>query len=638
MCAAPPSGIAIERFRIAEGTLLRLEGAVDERFPTDVFKDSVGVLAVDMRGITRITSFGIRAWRQALGGAIATHVYFVAVPPCGMAQFGMVSGFGGKGQILSFQAPYRCNSCGAEMLRLVDRRSEATAALQHPPAIPCACGRQMEFDDLPDLYREALSGTAPLQVFPALFSVLGAADSANRPLKIVKSVEESATLLWLSGALDGRAQMRHAADGLEGDVVLVADQVTACDAHGIERLTRLISQATAAGCRVWIARPAPALEDWMAAAPFILTNVTVIPNGREQEVAPAIARLLDHRPGVTPPPRGSSFLDRYSLIRQLGAGGMAEIFLARQHGPAGFDRRVALKRILPNLARDPSFVAMFLAEARMAARLSHQNIVQIHELIEAEGHYCIVMEYVDGRDLSGLLRAAREAGQQISVDVALRIAASVCAALDAAHTARDELGRSLAVVHRDVSPHNVLVGNDGSIKLTDFGIAHAAGQLEKTLPGVIKGKVSYLAPETLAGADADPRTDIFAAGVLLYECLAGYQPFKRQTDYQTYQAIQDHLLPPITVARPDAPPEVDEILARATAKDRERRYPGAGDMLRDVEQVIADLRRPAGAPVIAAWVASLAGFSGETERSAAATGSASLPPDAETKTLPDKPR
>src|SRR5688572_29164112 len=192
---------------------MRLEGAVDERFPTDVFSDSVGVLAIDMRGINRITSFGIRAWRQAIGSVISTHVYFVAVPPCGMAQFGMVSGFGGKGQILSFLAPYRCNSCGAEMQRLVDRRSEATASLQHPPAIPCACGRQMEFDDLPDLYREGLTGTASLQVVPALFSVLAAADSANRPLKIVKSVEESATVLWLSRALDARAHLRHAADG-----------------------------------------------------------------------------------------------------------------------------------------------------------------------------------------------------------------------------------------------------------------------------------------------------------------------------------------------------------------------------------------------------------------------------------------
>jgi eukaryotic-like serine/threonine-protein kinase len=266
------------------------------------------------------------------------------------------------------------------------------------------------------------------------------------------------------------------------------------------------------------------------------------------------------------------------------------------------------------------------------------------------------MEYVDGRDLSTLLRASREAKQPVPVDVALRVAASVCAALDCAHNAKDDQGRFLQIVHRDVSPHNVLVGNDGSIKLTDFGIAHAADKLEQTLPGVIKGKVSYLAPETLSGAEPDPRTDIFAAGILLYECLAGYQPFKRSTEYQTYQAIQDHILPPITASRTDVDAEVDGILARATAKDPARRYPGAAGMLHDLERVIADLRRPAGAPVIAAWVASLAGFSGEfekvrektgdptdektDERTGESTGGRPRPTATEeaTKTLKDKPK
>ena len=648
----------IERLRVPEGALIKLAGIIDEQLKGDLFDELHGVLAVaiDLAGVHRITSFGIREWIRQISDAGGDHIYFVNVPAYVMAQFGMVAGLGGpRGQILSYFAPYVCNGCGAERDRLFDRRNDSDVdCVDNPPSMPCAqCSGIMEFADAPEYYREALAGTAPLDVVPALFRVLAAKDQAARPLKVSKTVEGSATVLWLSGALDHRAVLRRAADGLEGDVLVVTDQVAACDGPGVWELGRLMSAASDARGRVWLARTPRVLLDHLAKEPMTLGEarltsieldyvcggcrrmgewVYVMSAGKKglycqrcgagvtpgeapvlmarlgpldcAELPVELRGLMELRPRAGVTGQRPGFVDKYQLIRLLGAGGMAEIYLARQQGPAGFERRVAIKRILPSFAKDAQFVSMFLTEAKLVARLSHPNIVQIHELHERDGQYFIVMEYVEGHNLATMLNASRSAKRKVPIEVALRVLADVCAALEAAHTACDDGDRPLGIVHRDVSPHNVLIGSDGVVKLSDFGIARVSGvprQGESTQPGVLKGKLAYLSPEALIG-EPDLRTDVWAAGIVLFQLLAGYHPLSRSTDYQTYQAILNDPVPAAGVGRTDVPPELEAIVAMATARDAAQRYASAGEMQAALEKVISLLGRPVTGRQVAEWL------------------------------------
>ena len=217
----------------------------------------------------------------------------------------------------------------------------------------------------------------------------------------------------------------------------------------------------------------------------------------------------------SPAPR----LGRYTLLRSLGAGGMAELFLARADGIEGFAKLVALKRILPHKATNERFVRMLLNEARLVAALSHPNIAQVYDIGLAHGEYFFAMEYVHGQDLAHILH--RAPGRRIHLENALHVAIGVCAGLHCAHMARDPSGQPLDIVHRDVSPSNVLVSYQGAVKLVDFGVAKAATLVSETREGVIKGKYGYMSPEQCLGDPLDRRSDVFAVGILLWEMTVG---------------------------------------------------------------------------------------------------------------------
>jgi len=208
---------------------------------------------------------------------------------------------------------------------------------------------------------------------------------------------------------------------------------------------------------------------------------------------------------------------KYQLIKRLATGGMAEVWLAKQTGIEGFNRHVVIKQILPHLAEDPEFVQMFLNEAKIASRFNHPNIAQIYDLGAENGSYFIAMEFIHGEDLGKVMRRAWTSGQWVARHIALRIVADTCQGLYYAHTRIDEQGRPLKVVHRDISPQNILISFDGAVKLVDFGIAKAADQVSLTKSGAIKGKFAYMAPEQAGGKAIDGRTDIFALGLVLYE-------------------------------------------------------------------------------------------------------------------------
>lgn len=286
-----------------------------------------------------------------------------------------------------------------------------------------------------------------------------------------------------------------------------------------------------------------------------------------------------------PPPRR---IGRYLLLERLGVGGMAEVYLAQQDGAVGFQKKVVVKRILPHLAADPQFVEMFAREAKVAARLSHANVVQIFELGEGGGELFIVMEYLDGLTLHRLASASWERGQAVPVDVVLRTIADAATGLHAAHSLTDESGRSVHLVHRDVSPDNLMVSKDGVTKVLDFGIAKGDVGGPKTKTGHLRGKIPFMPPEQITGEQVDPRADLYALGVSMYWMLTGERPFDRQSDWHTMHAIL-HDAPKLPSAlNPSVSPGLDALILQLLEKNREQR-PASG---REVADRLEELASP----------------------------------------------
>ncbi len=290
---------------------------------------------------------------------------------------------------------------------------------------------------------------------------------------------------------------------------------------------------------------------------------------------------------------GPQVFGKYQLVKKLATGGMAEVWLARETGIEGFSRHVVVKKILPHLADDPEFVQMFLNEAKLAARLSHSNIVQIYDFGKQDDTYFIAMEFIRGEDLGRVMRKAWSSGQWIARPLSTRIVASACEGLYYAHSKTDDSGRPLRIVHRDISPQNILISFDGTVKLVDFGIAKAADQHSMTRSGAIKGKFAYMSPEQAAGKPLDHRSDIFAIGLVLYELLTGVRPLKRDSEIATLQAaLECAIEPPSAVA--DVPAELDPVVMKALAKAADDRYRDARALQMALEEFLVSQR----------WVAS----------------------------------
>lgn len=270
-----------------------------------------------------------------------------------------------------------------------------------------------------------------------------------------------------------------------------------------------------------------------------------------------------------------SHAGRYRLIRLLATGGMGEVYLARHEGPANFSRTVVVKRLLRHLAVDKAFVQMFLNEARLAALLVHPNIVHIYELGEHDGTYFIAMEYVPGTSLRSVLRYVRERNERLPVALAIHIATLTLNGLDFAHLAQDDDGRALCIVHRDVTPDNLLLSTTGGVKVADFGIAKAANVTGTTRTHGVKGKYGYMAPEQYEGARLDGRADLFSVGVVLYEMLTGERPFTGPNDAAVMRAVlSDAAIPPSRL-NPEVSPALEQVVLRALAKQPDQRFASA---------------------------------------------------------------
>src|SRR5438067_4608824 len=284
---------------------------------------------------------------------------------------------------------------------------------------------------------------------------------------------------------------------------------------------------------------------------------------------------------------------RYRITDKVDAGGMAEVYRGVAEATVGgMKKAVAIKRILPSLTKNKKFISMFLDEARVSMHLQHANIVGVFDIGMADTSYFIVMEYVDGANLKTILESLRRQGKRLPVAQTLYIMMEVCKGLQYAHDVVDpETGHALGIVHRDISPPNILISKRGEVKLVDFGLAKATSQLESTDPGVVKGKFSYLSPEAASGKEVDRRADIFAVGILLYELLTGKRLFYGETDYQTVELVRQAKVPPIAQQNPEVQPELEQIIRHSLARDVGARFQNAGDLQDALAQYLFSTRQ-----------------------------------------------
>ena len=286
---------------------------------------------------------------------------------------------------------------------------------------------------------------------------------------------------------------------------------------------------------------------------------------------------------------------KYLLVEKLATGGMAQLYRAKIIGVEGFEKFIAIKQILPHLAHEEELITSFIDEAKLAALLNHQNVVQIYDFGSMENSYFITMEFLFGKDLRAVNAKAKEKGTPVSLENALYLISKVCAGLDYAHKLKDFQGKSLNIIHRDISPQNVFLTYEGDVKIVDFGIAKAASQSTITQVGMIKGKVAYMSPEQAAGKVIDLRSDIFAAGILLYELVAGGRMFKGDDTLQILSKVREAEFTPLGTLKSGLPEKLYDIVAKALAKDPEDRYQSCADMQADIEECIFRLNlRPSG--------------------------------------------
>ena len=395
----------------------------------------------------------------------------------------------------------------------------------------------------------------------------------------------------------------------------------------------------------------PAEEAEVAAAPVTAEPPVEEPAEPEPEPPAATSAPTPEVPSarVAPPPahsedsiaapgtadaeavsEGTQF-GQYVLMEHIATGGMAEVYKARMMGMEGFQKTVAIKRILPHLTDNDEFVTMFIDEAKLAAQLNHNNIIHIYDLGKIDRSYYIAMEYIEGRDLRSILQRCRERSVQLPVPLAMYIANRLCAALDYAHRKRDFDNRDLGLVHRDVSPQNVLISYEGDIKLCDFGIAKAASKASHTRAGALKGKLQYMSPEQAWGKDIDHRSDLFSLGLVIFEMLTGEKQFKGDSELSILEQVRNPTVTAPSAHNPEVPELVDQLAVRALESGRDDRFQSARDLQREIEKA---LRNNGWNPSPADVARFLTELYGDAEITQFAAPSATVSTPAEAKVAP----
>ena len=380
-------------------------------------------------------------------------------------------------------------------------------------------------------------------------------------------------------------------DDFKGNAAAAGDETaTASEGHAIRSAP---PDPRVADTDPYAGAPPPDKMDSMDREEYSLLDATYSTLLEDSHLHKDVERLEKIAPAGGSENKTSEY-GRYVLLERLAVGGMAEVFRAKRKGVEGFEKVVAVKRILPHLSSNKDFIDMFVDEAKMVASLSHPNIAQIFDLGKIDDSYYIAMEFVEGRDLRTILSRARNRGTHLGVDLAALIAAKVGAALEYAHRHRDDDGNDLRIVHRDVSPQNILVSTEGEVKLVDFGIARAATKASHTDSGSLRGKLLYMSPEQAWGKALDNRSDIFSLGGVFFEALTGHPLFSGNSEMSILERVREARVLTPSSLNPAVPIELEAVVTRALQRDPDERYQDAAEMLLDLDTYLR--RRPAVGP------------------------------------------
>ncbi len=371
------------------------------------------------------------------------------------------------------------------------------------------------------------------------------------------------------------------------------------DLSQIEELARTRRRVDPAS-RPGLAGPPPVAATG-ATPPAPAQPIPFVSGRGESPAATQRIQMVPREQRAAAEPAGEKF-GQYTLLERIAVGGMAEVWKARMRGVEGFQKTVAIKKILPYMTDNAEFVGMFIDEAKLAAQLSHHNIIHIYDLGKIGSDFYIAMEYVDGKDLRSLLNAARQRGTPLPLGLALLIGVRLASALDYAHRKRDFEGREMGLVHRDVSPQNVLISYDGDVKLCDFGIAKAVSKAGQTQMGALKGKLQYMSPEQARGSLVDARSDIFSLGTVLFEMLTGQRLFDGDSEMSVLEAVRQVKVRSPRLVAPAIPQEVDEIVMHALAGRPADRIQTAGELEQRLEGLLFALKPSPSHSDLAAFV------------------------------------
>ncbi|MDB4954436.1 MAG: serine/threonine protein kinase [Myxococcales bacterium] len=694
--------------------LISVSGLIDEHFTGfDRIETGATIAAINLSGMTGMTSFGGRQWSRAverLPTSIA-ELYLVGCPTVFVDQLNMVLNFGGAGKVLSAVAPYLCITCGVESLEMIDVLQErVTLAKGSAPEKRCGyCRGALEFSEIPASYFAFVDRYGASSLPPELAQLLastnlytGHATVLEKPPRIIKLIHGSVTYFRIIGTIGSMFRARPLLVGIEGEVVIDLAKVERFDAAGQREWRHLLKQLAAEVPTITLVDVSPLFltnaEDSFGSASNICVASVLVPyccincdrksyesktldqttwplafseqvcsacSGTSRSQIPAeLLTPLENISARTPPesaklirnrvevlsravtdahvaeagegaaanPTADDTIGRYKIIRRLSAGGMADVFLAKQIGIGGFEKPVALKKIHRKLLESRRMaIELFLNEAKISSRLLHPNIVQVFDVGEVEGVLYLAMEYVRGKDLREVTTKLRQSRTTMPLGDACFIVCEIAKALDYAYWAMDLNGERHAVVHRDVSPHNIILSYDGAVKLLDFGVATSAATEQPE--AMIVGKWMYMSPEQTADKPTDHRSDLFSLGVILYLLCTGDMPFTGRDPKEIVGKIRTGQFKPLKEAAPDVPESLGVLVGRLLSPKPEDRPQRGQEVVVELTDMMRHLAIDNSSERISKYLAALfanavTGSSAANDRTASSLSRAATPEDA----------
>ena len=645
--------------------LLTIAGLVDERFAGFGDVGAIKTLVIDVSGIERMTSFGVRQWLRGMDALpkSLTDIYLFGCPTFFVDQLNMVLNFAGTCKVLTVLAPYTCPSCGVESSETIDVLALRSTLAKDPPEKTCSkCGGKLQFDEMPESYFAFATKCGALSLQPAAARILAtrglyaSSDTASeKPPKVIKLIHGSVTYFHIVGTIGALFRARPFLVGAEGEVVIDLAEVTRFELGGQKEWRRLIKSLASQVSSITLVDVGETLlsaaGDTLSLARHIAVASLLVPfecqechrvsqesenlatmnwpikiedrvcttcgGTRRSKLSmdslaplqkastrplPASAKVVESRSellsraltdanvaqaGVNERQTtvNDTVLGNYRIIRRLSAGGMAEVFLAKQIGFGGFEKPVAIKRIQNKLLENRhQTIELFLNEAKIAGRLTHPNIVQVLDVGEEGGALYLAMEFVHGRDLRDVVKTLQKQDAVMPLAEALYVAREVAKALHYAYWSNDMSGKRLSVVHRDVSPHNVILGYDGTVKLLDFGVAMSA--ITENAQSLIVGKWTYMSPETTLHGQTDHRSDLFSLGVILYLLCSGQNPFTGAEPKEIVRKIRAGDYERLNVIAPTLPAELTTLVTRMLAPNPDHRPQTGEEVVNELADVV----------------------------------------------------